>query len=145
MPCIFFELSKICHMLKILLIAFIFLLIIAIIFLIISLFRIRRIAFNRLVLIKDWLDWLYVYSDDAVSFQNRCKSLAHIKQLAKYNIINWVPPNYKMRMKWHKLSLAERRFVCLMNAGFTNRELCAIFQVGKISSIYVKYYRIKTK
>lgn len=32
-----------------------------------------------------------------------------------------------------------------MNAGFTNRELCAIFQVRKISSIYVKYYRIKIK
>lgn len=128
-----------------LLIVFIALLIIAIIFLVVSLFRIRRIAFNRLVLIKDWLDWLYVYSNDAVSFQNRCKSLAHIKQFSKYNIISWTPPNYKMRMKWHKLSLAERRLVCLMNAGFTNRELCAIFQVGKISSMYVKYYRIKVK
>ena len=75
-------------MLIILLIVFIILLVIAIIFLVVSLFWIKRIAFNRLALIKDWLDWLYVYSNDAVSFQNRCKSLAHIKQFTKYNIIS---------------------------------------------------------
>lgn len=132
-------------MLTSVLVLLIVLLVIALVVLTVYLFYIKRIAFNRLVLIKDWLDWLYVYSNDAVAFQEHCKSIANIKQLAKYNIISWLPPNYNMRMKWHKLSVAERRFICLMNAGFSNRELCAIFQVGKIRSIYVKYYRIKAK
>lgn len=85
------------------------------------------------------------FSDDSQAFHNRCKNIAHIRQLTKYNIVSWNPPSATIKMKWHKMSVSERQFICLMNAGFSNRELCAIFQVGKISSIYVKYHRIKAK
>ena len=101
-----------------------------------SLNETKKLASNRLLLIKDWLDLLYVFSDDSQAFHNRCIS---------GNIVSWNPPNATIKMKWHKMSVSERQFICLMNAGFSNRELCAIFQVVKISSIYVKYHRIKAK
>ena len=110
-----------------------------------SLNETKKLASNSLLLIKDWLDLLYVFSDDSQAFHNRCKNIAHIRQLTKYNIVSWNPPSATIKMKWHKMSVSERQFICLMNAGFSNRELCAIFQVGKISSIYVKYHRIKAK
>ena len=97
-----------------------------------SLNETKKLASNRLLLIKDWLDLLYVFSDDSQAFHNRCKNIAHIRQLTKYNIVSWNPPSATIKMKWHKMSVSERQFICLMNAGFSNRELCAIFQVGKI-------------
>lgn len=116
-----------------------------IIVLIRSKYRIQKLADNRLQFIRDWFDLMYVYSNDPQSFYNRSRIHSHVKQLAKYNIVDWSPPNAELRMKWHKMSVSEKQFLCLMHAGFSNRELCAIFQVTKISSIYVKYYRIKSK
>ncbi len=132
-------------MIEIVLVVIIVLLFIVIIVLARSLNNIKKLANNRLMFIKDCLDLLYVFSNDSQSFHNRCKSLVHIRQLARYNIVSWKPPCAHFRKKWHKMSTSEKQFICLMNAGFSNRELCTIFQVGKISSIYVKYHRIKSK
>lgn len=104
-----------------------------------------QIAYNRLCYIKDWLDLLYVYKNVPVTFQGRCKLLAHVKQFCKYKIINHHPIKWTIKKKWRKMTTAEKNLICLMDAGFSNRELCAIFQVGKVGSIYVKYYRIKLK
>lgn len=104
-----------------------------------------QIAHNRLCYIKDWLGLLYVYKNDPVTFQERCKLLAHVKQLCKYKIINHHPIKWTIKKKWQKMTSSEKNLICLMDAGFSNRELCAIFQVGKVGSIYVKYYRIKLK
>lgn len=104
-----------------------------------------QIAHNRLCYIKDWLGLLYVYKNVPVTFQGRCKLLAHVKQFCKYKIINHHPIKWTIKKKWRKMTTAEKNLICLMDAGFSNRELCAIFQVGKVGSIYVKYYRIKLK
>ena len=42
-----------------------------------SLNETKKLASNRLLLIKDWLDLLYVFSDDSQAFHNRCKNIAH--------------------------------------------------------------------
>lgn len=123
----------------------IILLFLGIIFLYILWRHFAQIAYNRLCYIKDWLDLLYVYKNVPVTFQGRCKLLAHVKQFCKYKIINHHPIKWTIKKKWRKMTTAEKNLICLMDAGFSNRELCAIFQVGKVGSIYVKYYRIKLK
>ena len=81
----------------------------------------KKLARNSMLIIKDWLDLLYVFSDDSQAFHNRCKDIAHIRHLTKYNIVSWNPPSATIKMKWHKMSVSERQFICLMNAGFSNR------------------------
>lgn len=117
----------------------------AVILLAAAVVRFSRLSRNRLLFIKDCIDLLYVYGrHDAPKLYDRFKQLSHIKQLSRYNITDDMPVR-RFRHKWHRLTPAERQLVILMNAGFSNRELSVIFDVGKISSIYVKYYRAKSK
>ena len=89
---------------------------------------------------------LYLYNNDPVSFHTRCKELASVKRLSNYHIVN-----DSLRLsdcRGHRrsnLTPAEKEFLCLMEAGFSNRALCVIFRVGKVGSIYVKHHRIKAK
>jgi len=104
------------------------------------------LARNRLRYIEEWLDLLYLYNNDPVSFHTRCKELASVKRLSNYHIVN-----DSLRLsdcRGHRrsnLTPAEKEFLCLMEAGFSNRALCVIFRVGKVGSIYVKHHRIKAK
>ena len=107
--------------------------------------RIKAISNNRLRYIKDCFDTLYQYENNPTTFLAKCKDLAHIKRLAEYHIIDNPHLSNRIKRNWHKLTPTEKQFVCFMEAGFSNRELCAIFHVGKIGSVYVKYYRIRSK
>lgn len=104
------------------------------------------LAQNRLRYIEEWLDLLYLYNNDPVSFHTRCKELASVKRLSNYHIVN-----DSLQLSGHRrhyrsnLTPAEKEFLCLMEAGFSNRALCIIFRVGKVGSIYVKHHRIRTK
>lgn len=131
---------------KIILLTTIALLLSSVICLAIMLARISRISRNRLLYIKDCIDLLYVYGrHDASKLYKKFKQLSNVKQLARYNIADATIPKGDFRRKWHKLTPAEKQLVILMNTGFSNRELSVIFDVGKVSSIYVKYYRAKAK
>lgn len=44
------------------------------------------LARNRLRYIEEWLDLLYLYNNDPVSFHTRCKELASVKRLSNYHI-----------------------------------------------------------
>ena len=104
------------------------------------------LAQNRLRYIDEWLDLLYVYSNDPISFHSRCKELAYIKRLSNYRIVNGsLHLSERQRFRRCSLTPAEKEFLHLMEAGFSNRALCVIFRVGKIGSIYVKHHRIKAK
>ena len=46
------------------------------------------LARNRLRYIEEWLDLLYLYNNDPVSFHTRCKELASVKRLSNYHIVN---------------------------------------------------------
>lgn len=130
---------------NILLISFCVVLSLAVIILTAALAYVSRISKNRLVYIKDSIDLLYVYGKhDAVKFYDKCKDLSDSKQLARYGIVGQIPVRH-FRCKWHRLTPAEKQLLTLMNAGFSNRELSVIFNVGKVSSIYVKHYRAKAK
>lgn len=107
--------------------------------------QIKRISNNRLRYIKDCFDTLYQYEHNPTTFLAKCKDLVHVKRLAEYHIIDSPHLSNHIKRNWHKLTPAEKQFVCFMEAGFSNRELCAIFHVGKIGSVYVKYYRIRSK
>ena len=95
------------------------------------------LARNRLRYIEEWLDLLYLYNNDPVSFHTRCKELASVKRLSNYHIVN-----DSLRLSDCR---GEKECLCLMEAGFSNRALCVIFRVGKVGSIYVKHHRIKAK
>lgn len=104
------------------------------------------LAQNRLRYIEEWLDLLYLHNNDPVSFHTRCKELASVKRLSNYHIVN-----DSLQLSGHRkhyrsnLTPAEKEFLCLMEAGFSNRALCVIFRVGKVGSIYVKHHRIRAK
>ena len=104
------------------------------------------LARNRLRYIEEWLDLLYLYNNDPVSFHTRCKELASVKRLSNYHIVNdSLRLSDCRRHRRSNLTPAEKEFLCLMEAGFSNRALCVIFRVGKVGSIYVKHHRIKAK
>lgn len=76
----------------------------------------------------------------------RCKELASVKRLSNYHIVNdSLRLSDCRRHRRSNLTPAEKEFLCLMEAGFSNRALCVIFRVGKVGSIYVKHHRIKAK
>ena len=86
------------------------------------------------------------YIEDPVSFHTRCKELASVKRLSNYHIVNdSLRLSDCRRHRRSNLTPAEKEFLCLMEAGFSNRALCVIFRVGKVGSIYVKHHRIKAK
>ena len=104
------------------------------------------LARNRLRYIEEWLDLLYLYNNDPVSFHTRCKELASVKRLSNYHIVNdSLRLSDCRRHRRSNLTPAVKEFLCLMEAGFSNRALCVIFRVGKVGSIYVIHHRIKAK
>ena len=72
------------------------------------------LARNRLRYIEEWLDLLYLYNNDPVSFHTRCKELASVKRLSNYHIVN-----DSLRLsdcRGHRrsnLTPAEKEFLCL--------------------------------
>ena len=87
-----------------------------------------------------------VLINDPVSFHTRCKELASVKRLSNYHIVNdSLRLSDCRRHRRSNLTPAEKEFLCLMEAGFSNRALCVIFRVGKVGSIYVKHHRIRAK
>lgn len=116
------------------------------------LYRLRRndgkqtLGTKQLRYIEEWLDLLYLYNNDPVSFHTRCKELASVKRLSNYHIVNdSLRLSDCRRHRRSNLTPAEKEFLCLMEAGFSNRALCVIFRVGKVGSIYVKHHRIKQR
>lgn len=97
---------------------------------------------------KDIFQFVILHSpnNDPVSFHTRCKELASVKRLSNYHIVNdSLRLSDCRRHRRSNLTPAEKEFLCLMEAGFSNRALCVIFRVGKVGSIYVKHHRIKAK
>lgn len=97
------------------------------------------LARNRLRYIEEWLDLLYLYNNDPVSFHTRCKELASVKRLSNYHIVNdSLRLSDCRRHRRSNLTPAEKEFLCLMEAGFSNRALCVIFRMSIPNNLNVK-------
>lgn len=106
----------------------------------------RTLGTKQIALYRGVAGFVVLYNNDPVSFHTRCKELASVKRLSNYHIVNdSLRLSDCRRHRRSNLTPAEKEFLCLMEAGFSNRALCVIFRVGKVGSIYVKHHRIKAK
>lgn len=99
----------------------------------------QHLAEQRLRLIRSLLDLCYVYSESPQIFHEKFKDKVNIKQLKCYDLIEVSEGRYE------GLKDDERLLCALFDGGFSQRELCTIYNVRKLSTMYVKYYRIRTK
>ena len=94
---------------------------------------------EQLRLIRSLLDLCYAYRESPAVFLDKFKDKVNIRELKSYVLIE---PSNKHFLKLKE----EERILCsLLEAGFTHRELCVIFNLKKTSNLYTKYHRILQK
>lgn len=98
----------------------------------------RRSA-DRLRLIRTLLDLYYTYRNSPTIFAEKFKDKVNIRELKSYGVIE------STNNRFRGLKEEERHLCDLIEAGFTSRELCSIFNLKKISNLYTKYHRIQQK
>lgn len=89
--------------------------------------------------IRSMLDLCYSYRESPQVFLDKFKDNVNIRHLKSYDLID-LPSSCLSGLKED-----ERILYCLFQAGFTQRELCVIFNLKKTSNLYVKLNRIKKK
>lgn len=99
----------------------------------------RRRSAEQLRFIRALLDLCYTYRESPAVFLDKFKDKVNIRELKSYGLIK--------RSNDHFCCLKEdERLLCqLIDAGFTYRELCVIFNLKKTSNLYTKYHRIQQK
>lgn len=115
--------------------------------------RREKLQSKRLLLLRRLIDYSYTYKYDKDLFYRKFCEEINIDKLKKYNLINLgeiikeqdlVEKPIKQK-KIEKLSQDDYEFMCLLNEGFTSRELSVIFGLSHPQSIYVKRHRIRTR
>lgn len=94
---------------------------------------------ERLRLLRSILDLCYAYRESPELFLLKFKDRVNFCQLKNYDI-------FIDKYKYLQRINDDERLLCqLMEEGFTQRELCVIFDLKKTSYVYVKYHRILRK
>ena len=102
-------------------------------------YRLNERLNEQLRLIRSLLDLCYAYRESPAVFLDKFKDKVNIRELKSYVLIE---PSNKHFLKLKE----EERILCsLLEAGFTHRELCVIFNLKKTSNLYTKYHRILQK
>ena len=94
---------------------------------------------EQLRLIRCLLDLCYTYRESPAVFLDKFKDKVNIRELKSYTLID------APKKRFPKLKEDERLLCLLMEAGFSHRELCVIFNLKKTSNLYTKYHRIQQK
>lgn len=102
-------------------------------------YRLNERLNEQLRLIRSLLDLCYAYRESPAVFLDKFKDKVNIRELKSYVLIE---PSNK---HFFKLKEEERILCSLLEAGFTHRELCVIFNLKKTSNLYTKYHRILQK
>lgn len=100
----------------------------------------HRLADNRLVLLRNLIDKAYVHRNHSSEFARIFRMEIAARNLRNCGII---PPS-----RFSSASDAEEKeqfLVGLLDAGFSSREVCAIFDLKSVNCFYVKYHRVKKK
>lgn len=115
--------------------------------------RREKLQSKRLLLLRRLIDYSYTYKYDKDLFYKKFCEEINIDKLKKYNLINLgeiikeqdlLEKPIKQK-KIEKLSQDDYEFMCLLNEGFTSRELSVIFGLSHPQSIYVKRHRIRAR
>ena len=72
-------------------------------------------------------------------FLDKFKDKVNIRELKSYTLIE------EPKDRFQRLKEDERLLCLLLEAGFTHRELCVVFNLKKTSNLYTKYHRIQQK
>ena len=100
----------------------------------------HRLADNRLALLRNLIDKAYVHRDHPTEFARAFRQEIAARNLRNGGII--LSPRFSSATA----AEAEELFlVGLLDAGFSSREVCAIFDLKSVNSFYVKYHRVKKK
>lgn len=94
---------------------------------------------EQLRFIRILLDLCYTYQNSPLVFLDKFKDKVNIRELKSYDLIE-IPNNRFVELK------EDEKLLCLLlENGFTQRELCVIFNLKKINNLYIKYNRIRKK
>lgn len=102
--------------------------------------RWHRLADKRLLLLRHMIEMAYLYKDRPQQFTHTfCAEIA-ARKLRNAGIVE----SYA-RPTGSEDEADERFLVGLLDAGFTRKEVCAIFNLKSVNCFYVKYHRAKKK
>ncbi|MCM1532993.1 MAG: hypothetical protein NC114_12100 [Ruminococcus flavefaciens] len=105
--------------------------------------RLRSKAQAQLDYIHILIETVYVYGNNHELLSKRLKQEMSAKKLLLYGIIE------RKRTEADdpelKISEDDRLLYQLLHEGFSPRELCIIFSLSNINSLYVKHHRIRKK
>ena len=100
----------------------------------------RRLADNRLRILHNMIELFYLYQSQPLKFTHKFRDEIAARHLRQMGII--LPPRHPVRSD----AEANEQFLCrLLDAGFSRKEVCAIFGLKSINCLYVKFHRIKKK
>ena len=100
----------------------------------------HRLADSRLALLRSLIDKAYVHRDHPSEFARGFRMEIAARNLRNRGIIP--SPRYSVSSHVEKEELF---LVGLLDAGFSSREVCAIFDLKSVNCFYVKYHRVKKK
>lgn len=97
---------------------------------------------DRLIYIRKMIDTLYTYNHNAEKLRKHIVELMTVDVLMAYHVIT--PSD---RTKYDKMNCrkADKLLCKLSDMGFTPRELCVIFSLNNINSVYVKISRMNKR
>lgn len=115
--------------------------------------RQKELHYQRLLLLRRLIDHSYTYKYDKALFYKKFCEEINIDKLKKHHLLNTgeiirtqnITGTPLRARKLDKLSQDDYEFICLLNEGFTSRELSMIFGLSHPQSIYVKRHRIRTR
>ncbi len=100
----------------------------------------RRLADNRLRLLRRVIGLSYLYKNQPMVFSQKFYNEIQVEKLKDAGII---PHNHHFARLCHN---ENELFLCgLIDAGFSRKELCVIFDLKSINCFYVKFHRIKKR
>ena len=102
--------------------------------------EVRLCAANRLRYIQDLIEVVYTYQHQPSHMQQHLRQEMTIKKLLNYHIID----NRCERIFSPGIKSTERDKLLYMlhKDGFSARELCILFELNNVNSVYVKCHRI---
>lgn len=99
----------------------------------------RHRSADQLRFIRSLLDLCYTYAESPGVFIDKFKDKVNIRELKSYDLIDTSDKQFS------NLKEDERLLCMLWEHGFSQRELCVIFNLKKVSNLYTKYHRIRRK
>ena len=105
--------------------------------------KLRREAQERLDYIHILIDTVYTYGNNNELLSARLKQEMSAKKLLLYGIIE--RKQTEACRPELKIGEDDRLLYQLLQEGFSPRELCIIFSLNNLNSLYVKHHRIRKK